>query len=113
MAGNSPQRRNSARHARPRLRAEAHAVHVAEQALIGEADLPLVQEFIGEAGGHIEAAEAAPLQLEEDASNADAVNSVFRSFHTIKGVAGFLNLTQIGALAQRRRKRAGPGARAS
>jgi two-component system chemotaxis sensor kinase CheA len=72
---------------------------VAEQAALNENDLPLVQEFIGEAAGHIESAEAGLLQLEENAANADAINTVFRGFHTIKGVAGFLNLTQIGSLA--------------
>lgn len=72
---------------------------LAQQGPIGESDLPLVQEFIGEATGHVEAAEAGLLQLEEDGANADAVNAVFRAFHTIKGVAGFLNLVQIGALA--------------
>jgi two-component system chemotaxis sensor kinase CheA len=77
----------------------SHAPIVAPQAPLSEADLPLVQEFIGEATGHIEAAEAGLLQLEEDVTNADAINAVFRSFHTIKGVAGFLNLSQIGALA--------------
>ena len=39
------------------------------------------------------------LTLEKNPGDADAVNAVFRGFHTIKGVAGFLNLKQIGALA--------------
>jgi two-component system chemotaxis sensor kinase CheA len=62
-------------------------------------DLPLVREFIGEAASHIESAEAAVLQLEEDPQNCETINAVFRSFHTIKGVAGFLNLKQIGQLS--------------
>jgi two-component system chemotaxis sensor kinase CheA len=62
-------------------------------------DVPLVLEFITESFGHIESAEAAVLQLEEDPHNLEVVNAIFRSFHTIKGVAGFLNLKQIGALA--------------
>ena len=77
----------------------SHAPQVAEQTPLSEGDLPLVQEFVGEATGHIEAAETGLLKLEEDVANADAINAVFRSFHTIKGVAGFLNLSQIGALA--------------
>lgn len=78
---------------------QADTASQVQQVSVNEADLPLIQEFITEATGHIEAAEAALLQLEEDASNSDAVNSVFASFHTIKGVAGFLNLSQISALA--------------
>lgn len=70
-----------------------------EIALLGEADVPLLVEFVNEAGGHIEAAETALLLLEDDQSNSDAINSVFRSFHTLKGVAGFMNLVEIGSLA--------------
>ncbi len=77
----------------------AAAVALPGQCPLSEADLPLVQEFIGEATGHLESAEAGLLQLEENNSDADAINAVFRGFHTIKGVAGFLNLVQIGALA--------------
>lgn len=76
-----------------------HSITIPEQAPLNEGDLPLVQEFVGEATGHIEGAETALLQLEEDGSNPDAINCVFRSFHTIKGVAGFLNLAQVGSLA--------------
>jgi len=86
--------------ARPETQTPAQAsTAVVEQGPLSEADLPLVQEFIGEAGGHLEAAEAGLLQLEENGSNPDALSAVFRGFHTIKGVAGFLNLVQIGALA--------------
>jgi two-component system chemotaxis sensor kinase CheA len=67
--------------------------------MVREEDLPLVLEFVGEAAGHIEAAEAYLLKLDADPEDDEAVNGVFRSFHTIKGVAGFLNLTDIGALA--------------
>lgn len=67
--------------------------------VISADDAPLVREFITEANSHIEAAEGAVLQLEEDPRNLEVVNSIFRSFHTIKGVAGFLNLRQIGSLA--------------
>ncbi|MCY2955137.1 MAG: chemotaxis protein CheA [Planctomycetota bacterium] len=62
-------------------------------------DAPLVIEFITEARGHIEAAEAQLLKLEEQPDDREAISAIFRSFHTIKGVAGFLNLKQIGALA--------------
>jgi two-component system chemotaxis sensor kinase CheA len=69
------------------------------QAKLEESDLPLVMEFVTEAGGHLESAEAALLKLDEDPADAESINTVFRAFHTIKGVAGFLNLKQIGLLA--------------
>lgn len=64
-----------------------------------EDDLPLLSDFIAEAAEHIESAEGGLLELEADSSNADAINLIFRGFHTIKGMAGFLNLTQLGKLA--------------
>ena len=62
-------------------------------------DVALALEFISEASTHIESAEAKLLQLEESPGDQESVNAIFRSFHTIKGVAGFMNLRQIGALA--------------
>jgi two-component system chemotaxis sensor kinase CheA len=66
------------------------------RAPINPDDLPLVLEFVTESRGHLEAAEAEILKLEEAPDNLEAINAVFRSFHTIKGVAGFLNFRQIG-----------------
>jgi two-component system chemotaxis sensor kinase CheA len=62
-------------------------------------DLPLIGEFVTEATGHLEQAEQDLLKLEEDTGDTETISSLFRSFHTIKGVAGFLNLNVIQALA--------------
>ncbi len=62
-------------------------------------DIPLVQDFIYESYEHLEVAEANLLTLESNPRDNEAINSVFRAFHTIKGVAGFLNLKKIGSLA--------------
>jgi two-component system, chemotaxis family, sensor kinase CheA len=62
-------------------------------------DYPLVQDFIVEARGHLETAEADLLKLEEQPEEQELINSIFRGFHTIKGVAGFLNFKQVGQLA--------------
>ncbi len=59
----------------------------------------LLQEFHTEAIDHLGQIETAVLELEQDVSSRDAINSMFRSFHTIKGVAGFLNLVPINRLA--------------
>lgn len=66
---------------------------------IGDDDLPFVNEFIAEAMGHVEAAEASILNLEKDPRDKEAIDAIFRSFHTIKGSAGFLHLEQFGELA--------------
>ncbi len=81
------------------LATAAHDVHVAEEELPKGEDLSLVQDFIGEARGHLESAEASLLKLEEQPEDQELINAVFRAFHTIKGVAGFLNFKQIGQLA--------------
>lgn len=62
-------------------------------------DIPLIGEFIGEANGHLEQAEQDLLKLEDDPGEPETISSLFRSFHTIKGVAGFLNLNVIQSLA--------------
>lgn len=62
-------------------------------------DPALLGEFVNEAREHLEAADVHLLTLEKDPRQDDALNAVFRAFHTIKGVAGFLGLEEIGHLA--------------
>jgi two-component system chemotaxis sensor kinase CheA len=78
---------------------ETPPAQVYDERALNPDDVSLVQEFLGEARGHLDTAEAELLKVEESPENLEAVNAIFRSFHTIKGVAGFLNLKQIGALA--------------
>ncbi len=70
-----------------------------EAVLISEEDVPLVVDFASEAIEHIETAESALLEIEQNPKDQESINCVFRGFHTIKGMAGFLNLTEIGSLA--------------
>ncbi|MHC4423139.1 MAG: chemotaxis protein CheA [Planctomycetota bacterium] len=67
--------------------------------VIPEEDVPLILDFITEAGEHIESAEAGLLELESKPDDTDTLNQIFRGFHTIKGMAGFLNLAEISSLA--------------
>ncbi|MBN1818341.1 MAG: chemotaxis protein CheW [Sedimentisphaerales bacterium] len=62
-------------------------------------DVEMVRDFIAESAEHIESVEAGLLDLENDPTNAEAINLVFRGFHTIKGMSGFLNLNEIQQLA--------------
>jgi two-component system, chemotaxis family, sensor kinase CheA len=71
----------------------------AEELRVAQGDIPLVCDFIQESGEHLDSAEANLLTIEENPQDSDAVNAIFRAFHTIKGVAGFLNLKDIGSLA--------------
>ena len=68
-------------------------------ALPPEADPDLLGEFITESRDLIASAEAALLELETDPENTEAVNTVFRAFHTIKGTSAFLGLDHISEIA--------------
>jgi len=63
------------------------------------ADPELVQEFLVEARAHLSGVESGMLLLEREPQNAEALNAVFRSFHTIKGLAAFLGAPAIQELA--------------
>jgi len=56
-------------------------------------------EFISEARSHLADSEVAMVELAHEPDNVENLNLTFRAFHTIKGVAGFLNLTPIVELA--------------
>lgn len=71
----------------------------AEQALDLQEDLGLLNEFIIESRELIEAAEGSLLTLENEPENIESINTVFRAFHSVKGAAAFLNLTDMTAFA--------------
>jgi two-component system, chemotaxis family, sensor kinase CheA len=62
-------------------------------------DPGLLADFITEANEHLDSAEIHLLTLETTSQDTEAINAVFRCFHTIKGVAGFLALDEIRILA--------------
>ncbi len=59
----------------------------------------LLTEFLGETVEHLQQIEAALLALDHEPEGPEALNSIFRSFHTIKGNAGFLGLVPMHILA--------------
>ena len=62
-------------------------------------DEELLAGFVAEALEHLESIEVNSLVLEDTPEDQEALNAVFRPFHTIKGVSGFLNLKGINHLA--------------
>lgn len=60
-------------------------------------DPELVQGFIEEGTQNLQMIENGLLALESDKSDLKLIDEIFRPFHTIKGVAGFLNLTEINS----------------
>lgn len=73
--------------------APAAAVAAAPMPLAGDAEL--LRDFGIRAAEHMDDADAQLLVLEAKPTDPDAVNAVFRAFHTIKGMAGFLALDDI------------------
>lgn len=62
-------------------------------------DADIINEFIAESNEYLEDAESALLQLENNPADMEAINVVFRAFHTIKGTSGFLQLTLCSGFA--------------
>ena len=62
-------------------------------------DESLTRDFIAEGLEYIEEIEINILNLENEPENKDFINAIFRPFHSIKGVASFLNLEKIRSLA--------------
>jgi len=65
------------------------------------ADDEILQDFLVEAGEIIDTLNEEMVELEQRPEDADLLNSVFRSFHTIKGGAGFLGLEPLVELCHR------------
>ncbi|MBA3015651.1 MAG: chemotaxis protein CheA [Proteobacteria bacterium] len=70
-----------------------------EEAMEFLQDVELLTGFVGETMEHLESIEVNVLELEDNPGDLEIVNKIFRPFHTIKGVAGFLNLKSIQRLA--------------
>ncbi|MFH1154168.1 MAG: chemotaxis protein CheA [Pseudomonadota bacterium] len=64
-----------------------------------EEDIQILGDFTSEAMENLESIELNLIDLEQDSEDAEIINSIFRPFHTIKGVSGFLNLEKINTLA--------------
>jgi two-component system chemotaxis sensor kinase CheA len=77
---------------------EAPPDYVPEPLLVESKEIEFVAAFIEEAHEHLENIEAALLEVEQAPDDAEKINELFRPFHTIKGMAGFLNLRDVNCL---------------
>jgi two-component system, chemotaxis family, sensor kinase CheA len=76
------------------------AGQVSMSAALDFADDPeLLADFVLESQEHLVSIEEKILLLEKDPSLIEEIHAVFRSFHSIKGLAGFLGLTGVQAVA--------------
>lgn len=72
---------------------------LAEPEKISADDMEILNDFVSEAVENLDIIEIKLMDLEQDPSNREIINDIFRPFHTIKGVSGFLSLTKINQLA--------------
>lgn len=72
--------------------------YVAEPLHLGLEERETLEGFLEESREHLDSIEGALLEVEGDPTDTAKINELFRPFHTIKGIAGFLNLRDINRL---------------
>ncbi len=70
-----------------------------ESPVFKEEDKDIITDFVAESVDNLEGIEVKLMDLENDPHDSDTINDIFRPFHTIKGVSGFLNLNSINKLS--------------
>lgn len=79
--------------------------NLVDQIIAGEAEVreeidpELLTDFLVETKEHLENIEMYVLSLETDPGNMEIIHSVFREFHTIKGLAGFVSQELVRTIA--------------
>ena len=66
---------------------------------LSEDDIEIITDFAAEAEDNLQSIEVEIVELEQDPSDAEIINNIFRPFHTIKGVSGFLGFKKINTLS--------------
>lgn len=87
--------------ARPAPPAETDGERDALLCPVAIEDPEITADFISEANEHFEISDENLLTLENDPGNEEAIASIFRAFHTIKGTTSFLGLSPISVLAHK------------
>lgn len=68
-------------------------------AALADDDIEILHDFHEESTESLAAVEEKILALEEDPTDMETIHALFRTFHSMKGSAGFLNLEVLGKLA--------------
>jgi two-component system chemotaxis sensor kinase CheA len=71
----------------------------AAQTAVSDEDKEIVIDFVAESLENLGSIEVSLMDLEQDPSDIETINAIFRPFHTVKGVSGFLNFNKINRLA--------------
>jgi two-component system chemotaxis sensor kinase CheA len=68
-------------------------------AVLDEEDKEIIYDFVAESLENLGTIEIKLMDLEQEPSDMEIINAIFRPFHTVKGVSGFLNFNKINKLA--------------
>lgn len=66
---------------------------------ITDEDKEIIIDFVAESLENLSAIEVELMALEQSPNDLETINAIFRPFHTVKGVSGFLNFNRINKLA--------------
>jgi two-component system chemotaxis sensor kinase CheA len=67
--------------------------------VMAEEDKEIIFDFVTESLDNLGTIEVKLMDLEQTPSDMEIINAIFRPFHTVKGVSGFLNFNKINKLA--------------
>ena len=62
-------------------------------------NLEFIQGFVEEAKAHVDVVESELLKMDVKAVDPESINNIFRAVHSVKGTAGFFNLSKIVELS--------------
>ncbi len=85
----------------PQDTTQESAEHQTVPLILNKDELEYARSFVTEAYEHIDNIEAAVLELEQALADQAKINELFRPFHTIKGMAGFLNFHDVSRLTHK------------
>lgn len=68
-------------------------------AVMDDEDKEIIADFISESLENLGSIEINVMDLEQDPTDLETINAIFRPFHTVKGVSGFLNFNKINKLS--------------
>jgi len=68
---------------------------LAEECNLANVDSAMIADFLSECKEHHDSSLNSIFLLKEDGANNEEINALFRAFHTIKGLAGFIGLKPI------------------
>ncbi|MBU1052831.1 MAG: chemotaxis protein CheA [Proteobacteria bacterium] len=68
---------------------------------INDEDKEIISDFIVESLDNLASIEISLMDLEQDPTDVETINAIFRPFHTVKGVSGFLNFNKINQFAHK------------